>query len=137
MLLPPTRSLTRARRTLGDLPGGGGTPLAAGLSLAHEMGASIIAKGRTALLVVLTDGRANIAADGTANRSRAGEDAEHAAKAIARAGLDSLVIDISPRSSPDAASLAKAMQGRVLALPRADAEALHQAVIAAKPKAAA
>ncbi len=137
LLLPPTRSLTRARRTLGDLPGGGGTPLAAGLSLAHEMGASIIAKGRTALLVVLTDGRANIAADGTASRSRAGEDAEHAAKAIARAGLDSLVIDISPRSSPDAALLAKAMQGRFLALPRADAKALHQAVSAAKPKVAA
>ncbi len=31
MLLPPTRSLARAKRSLAGLPGGGGTPLAAGL----------------------------------------------------------------------------------------------------------
>ncbi len=31
MLLPPTRSLARAKRSLAGLPGGGGTPLAAGI----------------------------------------------------------------------------------------------------------
>ncbi|MCK7475433.1 MAG: hypothetical protein MZV49_22590 [Rhodopseudomonas palustris] len=30
VILPPTRSLVRAKRSLAGLPGGGGTPLAAG-----------------------------------------------------------------------------------------------------------
>ena len=34
VLLPPTRSLVRAKRSLAALPGGGGTPLAAGLQAA-------------------------------------------------------------------------------------------------------
>ena len=34
LLLPPTRSLARAKRSLAGLPGGGGTPLAAGLDAA-------------------------------------------------------------------------------------------------------
>ena len=34
LLLPPTRSLVRAKRSLAGLPGGGGTPLAAGIDAA-------------------------------------------------------------------------------------------------------
>ena len=34
LLLPPTRSLVRAKRSLAGLPGGGGTPLAAGIGAA-------------------------------------------------------------------------------------------------------
>ena len=34
LLLPPTRSLVRAKRCLAGLPGGGGTPLAAGIEAA-------------------------------------------------------------------------------------------------------
>ena len=37
MLLPPTRSLVQTKRRLGGLPGGGGTPLAAGLQAALEL----------------------------------------------------------------------------------------------------
>lgn len=37
ILLAPTRSLVQAKRALGALPGGGGTPLAAGLLAAAEM----------------------------------------------------------------------------------------------------
>lgn len=133
LLLPPTRSLTRARRALAELPGGGGTPLAMGLNAAREAAESVIARGRTASLVILTDGRANIAADGAPGRKQAGEDAEAAAKAIARAGIDALVVDISVRPGPDAPALADNLQGRFLALPRADAKTLHKAISAANP----
>jgi len=40
VLLPPTRSLVRARRSLSGLPGGGGTPLAAGIEAAWLLGSS-------------------------------------------------------------------------------------------------
>lgn len=137
LILPPTRSLTRARRTLAELPGGGGTPLALGLNAAREVAEAVIAKGRSAALVILTDGRANIAADGAPGRPQAAKDAEAAAKAIAARGIDSLVIDISARPGPEGAALAAALGGRFLALPRADARMLKQAIDAVQPSARA
>lgn len=133
LLLPPTRSLTRARRTLAELPGGGGTPLALGLNAAREVAEAVIAKGRSAALVILTDGRANIAADGSPGRVAAAADAEAAAKAIAARGIDALVVDISARPGPEGAALAKALGGRFLALPRADARMLQAAIQAVQP----
>ncbi len=135
LLLPPTRSLTRARRALAELPGGGGTPLAMGLNAARETADAVIARGRTASIIVLTDGRANIAADGTPGRKQAGEDAQAAAKAIARAGIEALVVDIASRPGREGPDLAEAMGARFLALPRADSKALHAAIDAAsRPK---
>ncbi|MEM9501073.1 MAG: magnesium chelatase subunit D [Pseudomonadota bacterium] len=133
VLLPPTRSLTRARRALAELPGGGGTPLAMGLNAARELADAVTAKGRTPSLVILTDGRGNIAADGSPGRKQAGEDAEAAAKAIYASGLDALVVDISARPGRDAPELADKMGARFLALPRADAKVLHEAISAIQP----
>ncbi len=133
LLLPPTRSLTRARRTLAELPGGGGTPLALGLKAAREVAESVIARGRSAALVILTDGRANIAADGSPGRPQAAADAETAARAIAARQIDSLVIDISARPGPEGAGLAQALGGRFLALPRADARMISRAITAVQP----
>lgn len=137
LLLPPTRSLTRARRTLAELPGGGGTPLALGLNAAREVAEAVIAKGRSAALVILTDGRANIAADGSPGRPQAAADAEAAARAIAARGIDALVVDISARPGPEGAALAQALGGRFLALPRADARMLQAAINAVQPSARA
>ncbi|MEE4316173.1 MAG: VWA domain-containing protein, partial [Erythrobacter sp.] len=137
LLLPPTRSLTRARRSLTELPGGGGTPLALGLNAARECAEGVIARGRSAALVILTDGRANIAADGAPGRAQAREDAEAAARAIYACGIDALVVDISARPGPEGAALANAMGGRFLALPRADAKMLQAAINAAQPARAA
>ncbi|MDA0819376.1 MAG: magnesium chelatase subunit D [Proteobacteria bacterium] len=133
MLLPPTRSLTRARRALSELPGGGGTPLASGLQLGLHMAEAISSRGRTPFLVSLTDGSANIAADGTPGRAQAKEDAHAAARAMALRGIDSIVIDISPRPRVEAAELAQVMEARYLPLPMADAAALERAVNAAQP----
>lgn len=134
LILPPTRSLTRARRTLAELPGGGGTPLAMGLNAAREVAEAVIAKGRSAALVILTDGRANIAADGSPGRPQAKDDAEAAARAIHARGIDALVVDISARPGPEGAALAQALGGRFLALPRADARMLQAAINAVQPQ---
>jgi magnesium chelatase subunit D len=41
LMLPPTRSLVRAKRSLAGLPGGGGTPLAAGMDAAARTRAGL------------------------------------------------------------------------------------------------
>lgn len=134
LLLPPTRSLTRARRALADLPGGGGTPLAAGLEAARALAESARAKGQTPFVVVLTDGRANVAADGSSARTVAAAEAETAAKAIGAARIAAAFVDISARPRPEGAALAAAMGARYLPLPRADAQAMHAAVRAVQPR---
>ncbi len=133
VLLPPTRSLARARRSLAELPGGGGTPLAAGLRAAIDVADVARARGQTPFVVLLTDGRANIAADGRAVRSVAAADASAAAAALGRAGIAAAFLDISTRPGPEGAALAAAMQARYLPLPRADAVRMHAAVRAVQP----
>ncbi|MEO1169220.1 MAG: magnesium chelatase subunit D [Pseudomonadota bacterium] len=128
LLLPPTRSLTRARRVLAELPGGGGTPLAAGLEAAQALGEQVVSHGRTPFLVVLTDGKANVARDGSPGRKQAGGDSETAARRIAAVGIAGVVVDISPRPQSEAEALASAMRAEYLPLPRADAATLHRAV---------
>ncbi|WP_419758565.1 magnesium chelatase subunit D [Acidisoma sp.] len=131
LLLPPTGALARARRCLGALPGGGGTPLAAGMEAARALAETLRRQGETPKLVMLTDGRANVALDGVMDRSRAMADAERVARHLRASGLPALVIDISPRPQPEAARIAAAMGARCLVLPRADAAAVSRAVRAA------
>jgi magnesium chelatase subunit D len=128
LLLPPTRSLVRAKRSLAALPGGGGTPLATGIDVAIALGESLKRRGDTPLLVFMCDGGANVARDGSPGRQRAEEDAIGAAQRLRAAGLAALVIDTSPRTHPLAQRLACEMSGRYLPLPRADAAALSRAV---------
>jgi magnesium chelatase subunit D len=134
LLLPPTRSLARARRLLAELPGGGGTPLAAGLVAARDLAEAARARGRTPFVIVLTDGRANIAADGRAVRSTAEADATAAAKAIGAAGIAAVFVDISARPRPEGAALAAAMGARYLPLPRADSATMHAAISQARAR---
>jgi magnesium chelatase subunit D len=131
LLLPPTGALARARRCLGSLPGGGGTPLAAGMQAAAALAETLRRHGETPKLVLLTDGRANVALDGVMDRPRAMADAERIARHLRATGVPALVIDISPRAQPEAGRIAAAMGARLLALPRADAAALSRAVKAA------
>ena len=133
ILLPPTPSLVRAKRSLAGLPGGGPTPLASGLDAAAALAAETSRRGRTPLLVLLTDGRANIARDGTAGRPMAEEDALSAAAPIRAAGIAALLLDTAPRPHPYAKRLAEAMGARYLPLPAADAARLSGAVAAARP----
>ena len=124
LLLPPTRSLSRARRCLSDLAGGGATPLAGALEAAGALAVAERVKGRTPLLVVLTDGRGNIALDGAAFRTRAQTDALAAAKRIGAARISAALIDTAPRPRGDGAGLADAMHGLFAALPYVEAGAV-------------
>lgn len=130
LLLPPTRSLARAKRGLAGLPGGGGTPLAAGLDAAFALADMIRRKGQTPTVILLTDGRANIARDGAQGRPRAEEDAMGAARQLRAAGITTVLVDTSPRPGPQAETVAKEMGARYLPLPHADATALSKAVLA-------
>jgi magnesium chelatase subunit D len=130
MLLPPTRSLARAKRGLAGLPGGGGTPLAAGLDAAFMLSDSVRRKGQTPTVIVLTDGRANIARDGGQGRPRAEDDAMSAARQLRAAGIAVVLVDTSPRPGPSGEAIAKEMGARYLPLPHADAAALSKAVLA-------
>jgi magnesium chelatase subunit D len=128
LLLPPTRSLTRAKARLAELPGGGGTPLAAGIDAALVLALGETAKDHTPLMVFLTDGRANIARDGAPGRGRADSDALEAAQRVRAAGLAAVFIDTSPRAQPDADRFARAMGGVYAPLPYVNASAMANIV---------
>ncbi len=128
VLLPPTGSLVRAKRGLAGLAGGGGTPLASGLDQAASLADQVRRRGQTPFIIVLTDGRANIARDGTPGRARAAEDAKSAARNVRAAGFATLLIDTSPQPQPHGRELAAEMGAAYLPLPYADASALSQAV---------
>ena len=128
MLLPPTRSLARAKRSLSALPGGGGTPLACALDAARGLAESVRRAGDTPVIVMLTDGRANIARDGTPGRARATEDALASASALRTLGASALLLDTSPQPQAGARELASRMGATYLPLPHADAQAMSTAV---------
>lgn len=62
LLVSPTNSVEQAERQLRQLPTGGRTPLAAGLQLANQVLTNYLLRGSALapLLVLVTDGRANI-----------------------------------------------------------------------------
>ena len=131
LLLPPTGSLLRAKRSLAGLPGGGPTPLAAGIDAARALSDGIRRAGRTPVITLLTDARANIARDGSPGRPRAEAEALETARLLRGLRIASLLIDTSPRPNPFARRLADEMQARYVPLPYADASALSRAVRAA------
>jgi magnesium chelatase subunit D len=91
VLLPPTASVAHAERCLADLPTGGRTPLAHALVTARDL----VARARRTepslqpLLVVVSDGRANVALAG----GDALADAHAVADELAAAGVACLVVD--------------------------------------------
>jgi len=128
VLLPPTRSLVQTKRRLSALPGGGGTPLAAGLQSALLLAIQSRAKGMTPTVILITDGRANIALDGTPDRAQAGKDAEQVAQGLRGSVIAAVVIDMSNRPQPALSVLSGVLGASYVRMPRADAHRLSGAV---------
>jgi len=135
LVLPPTRSLVRAKRALAGQPGGGGTPLASALDAGAALAAAVSRRGGTPLLVLLTDGRANICRDGRPGRTEAAADALASARRLRCAGISALLVDTSPATGPLRATaaapaqlLASALAALYLPLPLTDPSRLSQAV---------
>jgi magnesium chelatase subunit D len=125
-LLPPTRSLTRARRLLRGLPGGGGTPLAAGLAEALRLVEGAVREGCAPRVVLLTDGRPNVDASGAGGRTQARADALAVARSLR--GHEIRVLDTGLRPEPFLEELARVLGSTSLHLPFADARRIRGAL---------
>jgi len=128
LILPPTRSLTRAKRTLAGLPGGGGTPMAAAIEAAQQLYGQLSRRGDSVVMVLLTDGRANIARDGSPGRERAADDARVSAAQLRNEGVRTIWIDTSAQPQAAARALALQAAAHYLPLPQANARELWGAV---------
>jgi magnesium chelatase subunit D len=128
LVLPPTRSLARAKRSLAGLPGGGGTPVAAGIVAAAALAGGLRRKGLSPAIVLLTDGRANVTRDGEGARDRAEAEALSVAQECRALEIATLLVDTSPVPGPLAARIAREMGAIYLPLPRADAVAISKAI---------
>jgi magnesium chelatase subunit D len=117
IVLPPTRSLVRAKRNLATLPGGGGTPLAAGFRAANEMAISLERKGLTPIIVIMSDGKANVNLKGVGGREGAHSDALMAAKELRIKNHRLLFVDTSPKPEILAQELSSAMAAQYFPLP--------------------
>lgn len=131
VLLPPTRSLVRAKRELANLPGGGATPLASAIDAARRLADNVARQGQRPLVILMTDGRGNVGRDGTPGHPDCKEHTEAAASELAESGVQSLLVDVARRPRERGQQLAKAMGGRYLALPFANAETISRSVLGA------
>jgi len=128
LVLPPTRSLTRARRLLRGMPGGGGTPLPRALALAVQLSGEARRAGVEADLVLLSDGRPNVDLMGRGDRHQAREDSLALAEILGSRHSPLRILDTSLRGEPFLAELAHRSGGRVDHLPFSDARRLGTAL---------
>src|SRR5437667_1660133 len=127
VLLPPSRSMMRARRVLDRLTIGGGTPLSAGLACAIELArrAPTQSSGEIVLLL-FTDGHANVPLQANGMKDRAmrrrliEDEVKRLGSEMRKAGIDSVVIN-TPNTftqNGDALVLAELLGARYLQVRR-------------------
>lgn len=95
VLVPPTTSVEAADRSLRELPVGGRTPLASGIDQAYRMARTLMLKqpGLRPLVILITDGRSNVALDGSTGHGAKGEAADVARQAGTDERVQWVVVD--------------------------------------------
>ena len=127
LILPPTRSLVRAKRLLAGMPGGGGTPLASAIRDSAQFGKKLKSKGQTPLIIILTDGRANVSIDGIGGREDAFKDALFCANQARLEQLQILFIDTSLKPQETNQQIAQQLGAQYLPLPQGKSASVVQA----------
>ena len=127
LILPPTRSLVRAKRLLAGMPGGGGTPLASAIRDSVQFGKKLKSKGQTPLIILLTDGRANVSIDGIGGREDAFKDALFCANQARLEQLQILFIDTSLKPQETNQQIAQQLGAQYLPLPQGKSASVVQA----------
>jgi Mg-chelatase subunit ChlD len=128
LVLPPTNSVTLAKKALADIPVGGKTPLSAGLTLAYE----VLRQEKTLhpdvmpLMILLTDGAGNVSMTDLPPQ----EEAHLTADKFAQDDLRTVTINMEHAAFDQglAQQLADRLGGPCYALAELKAELLYQTV---------
>lgn len=126
LMLPPSKSILRARRVLDTLPVGGGTPLSAGLACALDLAKRVGSTAGEVALLVFTDGGANVPLRGTETTDRVSRrnlidiEVKRLGGEMRKAGIAPVIVDTQNSfiANDDALALAENLGARYLRVTR-------------------